>query len=140
MPGLVTSPLAAGTNALIADGAQLVRGAHDVLELLFGAGRAAVLAAAPADRTAGLGPTCARCSDRVGGGRDTVAALTATDGGVDAVLAGLAQLELRGRVRRGPVGATPSRRGAARCGARDPRRRGRPQRGGAVGHALTCAP
>ena len=34
--------------------------------------------------------------ERVGGGRDTVAALAADGLGVDAVLAGLAQLELRG--------------------------------------------
>lgn len=97
MPGLVTSPAAVGTNALIADGARLVRGPRDVLELLFGA-------AAPEfpegrhDR--GLPADLQDLLDRVGNGRDTVAALTADGLGVDAVLAGLAQLELRGQVRR----------------------------------------
>lgn len=104
VPGLVTAPLAAGTNALIADGAQLVRGAHDVLELLFGAAALSLLPARPDDRTAGLEPDLRALLERVGGGCDTVAALTAANGAVDAVLAGLAQLELRGLVRRGPGG------------------------------------
>ena len=43
----MTAPLAAGTNALIADGAQLVRGPQDVLELLFGAARAGARAEPP---------------------------------------------------------------------------------------------
>ena len=54
VPGLVTAPLAAGTNALIADGAQLVRGPRDVLELLFGAGRGRASGAPADDRAAGL--------------------------------------------------------------------------------------
>jgi DNA processing protein len=104
VPGLVTAPMAAGTNALIADGAQLVRGAHDVLELLFGAAALALLPARPDDRTAGLEPDLRELLQRVGGGCDTVAALTGGPAGVDAVLAGLAQLELRGLVRRGSGG------------------------------------
>jgi DNA processing protein len=104
VPGLVTAPLAAGTNALIADGAQLVRGAHDVLELLFGAVALSLLPARPDDRAAGLEPDLRDLRERVGGGCDTVAALTGSSGAVDAVLAGLAQLELRGLVRRGPGG------------------------------------
>lgn len=96
VPGLVTSPLAAGTNGLIADGARLVRGAHDVLELLYGA-------AAPSLTTALEDTLPADLRDlleRIGGGHDSVGALTADGTGVDAVLAGLAQLELRGRIRR----------------------------------------
>lgn len=104
VPGLVTAPLAAGTNALIADGAQLVRGAHDVLELLFGAAALALLPARPDDRVAGLEPDLRALLQRVGAGCDTVAALTRGNAGVDAVLAGLAQLELRGLVRRGSGG------------------------------------
>ncbi|HEU4703245.1 MAG TPA: DNA-processing protein DprA [Conexibacter sp.] len=103
VPGLVTAPLAAGTNALIADGAQLIRGAHDVLELLFGA--APQLPPAPAEgRCGSLEPDLRALLERVGGGCDTVAALAGAGGPVDATLAGLAQLELRGLVRRGPGG------------------------------------
>jgi DNA processing protein len=104
VPGLVTAPLATGTNALIADGAQLVRGAHDVLELLFGAAALQLLPPGPHDRAAGLEPDLRALLERVGGGCDTVAALAGASGAVDAVLAGLAQLELRGLVRRGPGG------------------------------------
>jgi DNA processing protein len=104
VPGLVTAPLAAGTNALIADGAQLVRGARDVLELLFGAAALTLLPTGPEDRAAGLEPDLRALLERIGGGCDTVAALTGSGGAVDAVLAGLAQLELRGLVRRGPGG------------------------------------
>jgi DNA processing protein len=101
VPGLVTASLARGTNALIADGAQLVRGPRDVLELLFGVEAPALPAAEPEP---GLPADLRALLEHVGGGRDTVAALTAGGLGVDAVLAGLAQLELRGRVRRGAGG------------------------------------
>jgi DNA processing protein len=104
VPGLVTAPLAAGTNALIADGAQLVRGPHDVLDLLFGAAALELLPAGPDARAADLAPDLRALLERVGAGCDTVAALAGPGGGLDAVLAGLAQLELRGLVRRGPGG------------------------------------
>ncbi|HKG39843.1 MAG TPA: DNA-processing protein DprA [Conexibacter sp.] len=104
LPGLVTAPLAAGTNGLIADGAQLVRGAHDVLELLFGATALTLLSARADDRTVGLEPDLRALLDHVGGGCDTVAALAGRGVGIDAALAGLAQLELRGLVRRGSGG------------------------------------
>jgi DNA processing protein len=100
VPGPVTAPLSAGTNALLADGARLVRGPQDVLELMFGAdAREVDVAAAPA-----LPPDLQALLDRVGGGEDTVAALAHDGLGVDAVLAGLAQLELRGLVRRAAGG------------------------------------
>ncbi|HET6447487.1 MAG TPA: DNA-processing protein DprA [Conexibacter sp.] len=103
VPGLVTAPMAAGTNALIADGAQLVRGVHDMLELLFGASARSLLPAASNNRVDSLDPDLRVLFERIGGGCDTVARL-AGGGGVDAVLAGLAQLELRGLIRRGPGG------------------------------------
>lgn len=97
VPGLVTAPLASGTNGLITDGARLVRGAQDVLELLYGAAapRLPVFATA-----AGLPGDLRELLERVGSGQDTVGALVADGSPVDAVLAGLAQLELRGRIRR----------------------------------------
>jgi DNA processing protein len=100
VPGLVTAPLAAGTNALIADGARLVRGPEDVLELLFGAEGARRLPASAPVRER-LDPDLRALLDGVGEGRDTVAALASAGAALDTVLAGLAQLELRGLVRRG---------------------------------------
>jgi len=104
VPGLVTAPMAAGTNALIADGAQLVRGARDVLELLFGAAALSLLPADSHHRAANLEPDLRALLERVGSGCDTVSALASGGVAVDAVLAGLAQLELRGLLRRGPGG------------------------------------
>lgn len=104
VPGLVTAPMAAGTNGLLADGAQLVRGPRDVLELLFGAAASPLPVDGVEERASGLEPDLRALLDRVGSGCDTVAALAANGAGVDAVLAGLAQLELRGLVRRGAGG------------------------------------
>lgn len=98
VPGLVTAPLSTGTNGLIAEGARLVRGAHDVLELLFGADAPIASDRRPAG--GGLPEDLRDLLERVGSGRDTVAALVADGLPLDAALAGLAQLELRGRVRR----------------------------------------
>lgn len=97
VPGLVTAPLAAGTNALIADGARLVRGPRDVLELLFGADAPEL---EEERRRRALPADLADLLARVGAGQDTVGALVATGQELDAVLAGLAQLELRGHLRR----------------------------------------
>jgi hypothetical protein len=75
-----------------------------VLELLFGAAALQLLPARPDDRAAGLEPDLRALLERVGGGCDTVPALAGPGGASDAVLAGLAQLELRGLVRRGAGG------------------------------------
>jgi DNA processing protein len=101
VPGLVTAPLAVGTNGLIADGARLIRGVEDVLELLFGA--AAPTVAEHAEATA-LPEDLRDLLDRIGSGCDTVAALAADGLGIDAILAGVAQLELRGCARRAAGG------------------------------------
>jgi DNA processing protein len=101
VPGLVTAPLARGTNALIADGAALVRDARDVLELLFGAEAPTAPAPAPAPA---LPADLRALLEQVAAGRDTVAALAAGGLPVDAALAGLAQLELRGYARRAAGG------------------------------------
>ncbi|HEY4278069.1 MAG TPA: DNA-processing protein DprA [Conexibacter sp.] len=97
IPGLVTAPLAAGTNGLIADGARLVRGPEDVIDALFGADGPTL---APVGERETLPRDLSELLDRVGSGEDTVAALAGDGSGIDAVLAGLAQLELRGCVRR----------------------------------------
>jgi DNA processing protein len=102
LPGLVTAPLATGTNGLIADGARLVCGPHDVLELLFGAEEAARRLVRAQDD--GLSEEQRALLDRVGAGRDTAAALAADGIALERALAGLTQLELLGRVRRSAGG------------------------------------
>lgn len=96
VPGRVTSPSAAGTNALLKDGAALVRDGEDVLDLVFGAGGHR-LRRLP-DR---LPPPLGELHDEISRGRDTLESLTADGRHVDDVLVGLAELELRGLVRAG---------------------------------------
>ena len=52
VPGSVEARVAAGTNALLADGAHVIRDGRDVLDLLFGVGAVAPGIAAGADRAA----------------------------------------------------------------------------------------
>jgi DNA processing protein len=98
VPGQVTSPLARGPNALLADGACVVRGAEDVLDALYGVGHGRAELARAADGS--LDPRLRALLDEVERGRCTVDALV--DGGLDAsqVLTGLTELELLGLVRR----------------------------------------
>ncbi|MCL2419687.1 MAG: DNA-processing protein DprA [Conexibacteraceae bacterium] len=109
VPGLVTSPRASGTNALLAEGATVVRGAQDVLNAVFGAG----VRIATADARAAPTPRQAALLREIGSGRDTVAKLgraaLAEDSRADAsqahaVMTELAALELGGWVRRGAGG------------------------------------
>ena len=102
VPGPVTSPGAAGTNALLRDGATLVRNAQDVLDALFGVGNAPP----PRERrTTTLEPALQQLLDAVAHGKDTVAALAGPSADrADAALVGLTELELRGLVRREPGG------------------------------------
>ena len=103
VPGPVTSPGAAGTNALLRDGATLVRDARDVLDALFGVGNAP--APQRHHRTSTLEPPLQAILDAVAHGRDTVAALAGPSADqADAALVGLTELELRGLVRREPGG------------------------------------
>ena len=101
VPGPVTSPISAGTNALLRDGATLVRDAHDVLDALYGAGGAPRLSTSAVE----LEPHLAELLDAVAEGRDTLAALGgASSAKAEAAMLGLAELELRGLVRRHPGG------------------------------------
>jgi DNA processing protein len=102
VPGRVTAPLSAGTNALIADGARLVRGAQDVLDLLFGAG--AVRAPGPAAQLTALAPDLRRVHAAVANGHDTLAALTALDLPLADALRAVGELELRGLLHRAAGG------------------------------------
>jgi DNA processing protein len=100
VPGQVTAAGAAGANALLFDGAALVRDAQDVLDRVLGAG--AVMVARPDGRE--LAPPLRRLLEAVSNGRDTLAALATPEGNLQEALVGLAELELQGYVRRGPGG------------------------------------
>ncbi len=95
VPGRVTSPLAAGTNALLAEGAALVRDASDVLELL---GAEHIGRRAPAPR---LERRLRDVLERVAGGQDTLSGLTCAGEPLDELLSKLSELELAGLLGRG---------------------------------------
>jgi DNA processing protein len=95
VPGRVTSPLAAGTNALLKDGAALVCSAADALDLACGVGNWAERD--PREQV----PTHLRgLLSAVAQGSETLDALVAAGHGVGEALAGLAELERLGHVRR----------------------------------------
>jgi DNA processing protein len=100
VPGRVTATQSRGTNALIKDGATLVRDARDVLDLLFGAGRGAP----SLDQAAGLEPGRRDLLREVEAGCDTVGALARTPEEAHQAAVGLTELELLGLLRRGPGG------------------------------------
>ncbi len=101
VPGSVLAPRAAGSNALLRDGALVIRHAQDALDEALGIGVATALAGRDARELAA--PLRALLA-RVDEGRDTVSALAATPAEAQHVLAGLAELELLGFLRRGPGG------------------------------------
>lgn len=108
IPGRVTSPLSRGTNALLSDGARLVRDAEDVLELLYATdgSRSAASAATPEGHVAGV-PLNAKLRgllERVGAGHETPDSLMRDGISLGEALAGLSELELLGLLCRGDGG------------------------------------
>jgi DNA processing protein len=99
VPGPITSWRAKGANALLHDGAMLVRNADDVLDAVVGLDRLF-----DADPGAGLPPRLASLMRAVSGGRDTLAALAGTPDQAQSTLAALTDLELKGRLRRAAGG------------------------------------
>ena len=100
VPGRVTSPQSAGSNALLAAGACLIRGPQDVLDRLFGAG----LRDAVVEQRAALSSELRALLAAIGEGHDSAAALSRAGVPVERGLAALASLELGGYVRRGAGG------------------------------------
>ena len=101
VPGPVTSRLAAGANALIRDGAHLICGPQDALDLACGVGMRSV----PAPGDAGeLGARAQMTLAAIREGQRHPAARASSPAEARAVLAALAELELRGYVRRTPGG------------------------------------
>jgi DNA processing protein len=97
VPGPVTAWRAAGTNALLRDGATVIRDAADALDAAVGVDRhdAAVLH---------LEPRLRALLGEVADGRDTLAALAGAPGEVAPTLAALTELELLGHLRRATGG------------------------------------
>jgi DNA processing protein len=128
IPGRVTSPVSQGTHALLLDGAALVRGPGDALELLYAGiaprdplGDPHALPSAPrgtdtqlstgAWRGTGTTPGAAALEPRlqatleqVGAGRDTPAKLSAASADAGEALLALGELELMGLLTRGDGG------------------------------------
>jgi DNA processing protein len=103
VPGPVNAPRCAGTNALLRDGALVIRHAQDALDEALGIGVVTVTSAA--ERAAAqLDPPLRTLLREVCDGRDTVAALSTTPTQAQAAMVGLAELELLGFLRRGPGG------------------------------------
>lgn len=108
VPGRVTSRMAAGSNRLLYDGAQFVRDAADVLDVLFGAGgwekRTASREPAALAREPALDPTLRRVLDAIEGGASPEAAGRSAGLSAADARAALGRLELLGLVRRDGLG------------------------------------
>jgi DNA processing protein len=108
VPGPVLNWRSRGTNALLRDGATLIRDVHDALDLVLGldGAREALVAAAgqaiPPPLT--LQPDLLALLAAIEDGQDTIATLTPDPAGAAAVRAGLMELELTGLIRRAPGG------------------------------------
>jgi DNA processing protein len=101
VPGPVTAARCAGSNALLRDGALVIRHAQDALDEVLGIGVATALTGR---RPEELDPPLRGLLRRLEDGRDTVSALAATPAEAQHALAGLNELELLGFVRRVPGG------------------------------------
>jgi DNA processing protein len=103
VPGRVTSAQSTGTNGLLIQGAPLIRGAQDVLDLLHSAGTMPPGSAAAASRPA-LAARLRTTLELVGAGRDTAEKLACEGADLDEVLLMLSELELMGLLARGDGG------------------------------------
>lgn len=110
IPGRVTSPLSAGPHALLKDGAELIRGPEDVLELIHSAEDGSP-ATQPSQRplpdvtvTSNLPRDLQVTLERVGNGYDTPEKLMSAGADPESVLLALSELELLGHLGRGDGG------------------------------------
>jgi DNA processing protein len=119
VPGPVDSASSIASNALIAEGAEVIRNAQDALDVLYGLGRRRVrrkpprkprerwLMSQPAPVAAappGLEPTLAAVLARVARGENTLAKLCAGKPTYGELTLALTELELLGLLRRGEDG------------------------------------
>lgn len=101
VPGSTLSPRAAGSNALLRDGALVIRHAQDALDEALGIGVATATAGRACEELDG---SLRALLHRVEDGCDTVEDLANSPGEAQVVLCGLSELELLGFLRRGPAG------------------------------------
>ncbi|HEY7890723.1 MAG TPA: DNA-processing protein DprA [Solirubrobacteraceae bacterium] len=99
VPGRVTSSSSRGTHSLLTQGARLVEGAQDILDLLYGVGARHVPPPGP-----DLEPALQSIIEKVGSGHDTVNKLAATGLDPQDALMALTELELMGKITRGDGG------------------------------------
>lgn len=99
VPGRLSSPASKGTNSLLMNGAQLIRGPQDALDLLYGLGTHQL-----PSPTIEIEPQLRDVLERVGCGEDTLAKLTARDNQSNDIALALIDLELRGLLIRGDGG------------------------------------
>jgi len=102
VPGRVSSPASKGTNALLMDGAKLLRDAQDALDVLYGVGTRATAVQERAQVT--LEPRLAEVLEGVGRGADTLTKLAARGSQPSELALALIELELRGLLVRGHAG------------------------------------
>jgi DNA processing protein len=100
VPGQITRPQAAGSNALLANGATVVRGPQDVLDALFGIGARVAVDDERPELTEELALLLASLAEGHGSGTALIRAGYEPEEG----LAALASLELAGYLRRGAGG------------------------------------
>ncbi|HEX5924334.1 MAG TPA: DNA-processing protein DprA [Baekduia sp.] len=123
VPGPVSSWRSRGTNALLRDGATLVRDVRDALALVLGIeGAAAALERAASETVAPpttLAPELRALLAAVEDGRNSIGSLASDPAGAAIVSAGIAELELLGLVRRVSGGRVlRTTRGSAAMGRR----------------------
>jgi DNA processing protein len=108
VPGPVVSWRSRGTNALLRDGATLIRDARDALDLVLGIEGADAAVGWAAGETvpppSGTAPALLALLAAIEDGRDTIATLATDAAGAAAVRAGLMELELLGLIQRAPGG------------------------------------
>jgi DNA processing protein len=103
VPGRVSSPGSTGANWLLMNGARLVRGPQDALDVLYGVGVCEAASQSPG-MTMDLQPRLAKVLTQVGGGRDTLAKLAANGSNSEDLAVALTELELCGLLSRGDGG------------------------------------
>jgi DNA processing protein len=110
VPGRVSSPMSRGTNALLMEGAPLVRDPEDALQWLYGTQLGPRARKQRRRRTATpqpagtLEPRLRTVLEQVGAGRDTPGKLSSEGGDPGDAMLALAELELMGLLGRGDGG------------------------------------